>query len=182
MNAKSRSNSIITHEIDTSGLRPTITFHVRGVPEPLVLDTVNLSHAIRERALLHGLVQRISDAAAIPRDTATGLSATPEEKHEAMSALVGHYMSGTPDWTLNRASGDGPIGGLTIRAVAAVQGLSVTEMRTRIEELAEKRGVTTRAILAKLAKSQAVASKMEELRGEHGGSGLDGDELLAELG
>ena len=51
-------------------------------------------------------------------------------------------------------------------------------MRQRIERLAEKRGITTRALLATLAKQEAVAKRIAEMRAP---TGLDADDLLGEL-
>lgn len=92
-----RSNWVIAHEVKAG----VITWNVKGAGT-LTLVTSALSETVRQRALEHGMVQRISDAAAIPRDTKTGKSATPQEKYLAMAELVEHYASGAVEW--NRKS------------------------------------------------------------------------------
>jgi len=96
---KTKSNAVVTHSI-ASGV---ITFNVRDAGT-FTLDTAALSPVVRERAMLHGLIQRISDRAAIPRDTETGKSATPAQKLDAMKALADFYATGTDDWSPTRAA------------------------------------------------------------------------------
>lgn len=175
MQTKPKSNSVITTEID--GTR--ITFRVKDAGS-VTLNTEDLSPAVRSRALQHGMIQRISDAAALSRNPDTGLPASPQDKLAAMEELVAHYASGTEEWGRKRAAGAGAEGGITLRAVAAVQGVSVETMRERVAALAEKRGTTTRAILAALAKQEAVARKVAEMRAA-GGDSKVAEELLGEL-
>jgi hypothetical protein len=168
-----RANSIITTTVGAS----TITFAVKGAGE-LILDMEKVSDDVATRAAHHGLIQRISDAAALSRNTDTGQPASPADKLEAMRRLVDHYNSGTADWALRAAGGEGKEGGITLRAVAAVQGVDVATMRTRLEELATKKETTTRALLAKLATQPAVAAKIAEMRGP---AAVDADALMGEL-
>jgi hypothetical protein len=99
-----------------------------------------------------------------------------------MKDIVDHYRTGTTEWTLRRASGGGETreNGITLRALAAVQGADVATMRERVEKLAEKQGITTRAILAKIATQPAVAAKIAELRAQT--VSVDVEDMLAELG
>ena len=147
--------------------------------DTLEVRVESLSPEVAAYAALHGLKQRIVDAAAISRDD-LGRPASPADKWAAMEKLVAHYNSGAKEWGL-RATGDGRTGGdggLTLRAVAAVQGVEVRVMRARLDELAERRGTTVKALLAKLARQETVAAKMAELRGP---AGPDGEDLLGEL-
>lgn len=89
-----RANWTIAHKVEGE----TIMFSVKGAGN-LMLDTKGVSAQNKSRAMLHGLVQRISDAAAMARDSKTGASATPQEKFEAMKRLVEHYQSGSEEWS-----------------------------------------------------------------------------------
>jgi len=96
-----------------------------------------------DRAAVHGLKQRISDAAALPCNPRTGLPATPKEKFAAIVALVGHYNSGTSEWNRARAEGGGisRTGG-TLQAFANVywEGDVVTA-KEKLEAFAVKRQI-----------------------------------------
>ena len=177
METKKRSNSVISTRLEGDA----IVFSVAGVGE-LHLPFGELSDAVKHRAMIHGLTQRISDAAALSRNPETGKSATPQDKYDEMARLVAHYRTGTPEWSVKRAGGTGETreNGITLRALAAVQGADVATMRERVDRLAEKQGVTTRAILAKISQQPAVATKIAELRAQT--VSVDADDMLAELG
>ena len=174
---KKRANSIITTTYDNGG----ITFHVTGVGE-LSLPFADLSPEVVRRATIHGFIQRVSDAAALSRNADTGKPATPQEKFAEMEKLVAHYRTGTTEWSVKRASsgGESREGGLTLRALASVQKTDVATMREKVEKMAEKTGVTTRAILAKLATQASVCAEIARIRAQT--VTVDADELLAELG
>jgi hypothetical protein len=55
------------------------------------------------RAVLHGLVQKVSDRAAKKCDPKTGKPAPVGEKFAAMKTLVDHLNSGSADWSLRAA-------------------------------------------------------------------------------
>ena len=173
-NAKAKSNSIVTTNWDMEA--GTITINVIGSGS--IIFDLNAVHPDNvTTAAYHGFTQRLVDAAALSRDPVTGRPADPSEKHRAIKQLADYYMSGASDWRVVRGAGE--VGGLTLRAVAAVQGVSVEVMSARLDELAEKRGTTRKALLAKLAASDAVRAKMEELRGPVDSAA--GDRLMAEL-
>lgn len=94
-----RANWTIAHKIEGQLVR----FSVKGAGE-LTLDVAKVHAANRARAELHGFVQRISDAAAMARDSKTGASATPQEKFAAMQRLVEHYVSGSEEWSPARST------------------------------------------------------------------------------
>lgn len=125
MNTKAKSNSVITHNVSEDTF---ITFNVLGVGS-LTLDTTNLSNECRNRAMIHGMIQRISDAAAISRDTETGQPATAQEKFDAMKRLVDHYESGTAEWSRVAAAGEGKSGGLLARALVKITGKPMAEVQ-----------------------------------------------------
>ena len=176
METKKRANSIISTRTDENG----IVFSVTGAGE-LHLPFEDLSEIVRKRAMVHGLIQRISDAAALSRDPDTGKPATPQAKYDEMARLVAHYRTGTVEWGIRREGGGGETreGGLTIRALANVQKTDVATMREKVERMAEKNGTTTRAILAKLATQSAVAAEIARLKSAT--VAVDADELLADI-
>lgn len=116
MQTKQKSNSVITHEV----LGDVITFHVIGAGD-VTLNMQALDPALARRAAIHGMIQRLSDAAAIPRNPETGQPASPEEKRAAIAALADHYASGTTEWNRKRAGGEGAVsGGLLRRALEEI--------------------------------------------------------------
>lgn len=177
---KKRANSVVTHAHDADA--QTITFAVAG-EAALVLNLTQLSDEVAERAFVHGMVQRISDAAAMSRDPTTGKPATPADKRARMAALVEHYESGTADWNLKRAAGNGPGEGLTIRAMGDVFHKLAEECRDMVKALAAKRSITEREALAVFASSTEIAKRIAELRAERAAeAGISADDILAEIG
>ena len=192
MTTKAKSNSIITTQLDESG---RITFTVKGAgganehgqptDAQLVLDPAQVAESVRRRAMIHGFIQRVSDKAAISRNTENGQPATPQEKFEAMKGLVDHFMSGSEEWAPTRSGGAGrKPGGLDIivlQAVAEVTGKDVAAVRGMVEAGAKAKAITQVQFLAALGSSSKVAPVVERMRAE-AVADLDGDELLEGLG
>jgi len=172
-----KSNSVINTTINAA--ENTITFDVRGAGS-VTLNMAKLSEANLAYAALHGMKQRVSDAAAISRNPDNGQPATPQDKLDAMAALVAHYESGGDEWSVRKATGGAGTkpSGLTLRALAQVQGLPLAEMRARVDGLAERKGLTPAAVLRELAKAPAVARVIAEMKAT---SAPDADGLLGEL-
>jgi hypothetical protein len=174
--AKAKSNSVITHRVDSvGGADPTevkIVFQVLGAGET-VLDLSRVHADVRAKALIHGMVQRVSDAAAIPRNTTTGKSASPVEKLEAMSALVEHYNSGASEWRLARAEGAGR-GSYLLNALLELKpGKSREEISAWLKTLDDK---TKRA----LENSDKIKPLIDKQRAA-GAVEIDAEELLEGL-
>lgn len=105
MNAKAKSNSVITHELErTEAGALTIVFKVLGAGE-LRLEMEKVAQSNKDRAMIHGFVQRVSDAAALPFNTEQNRRPTAEEKLAAMRELVEHYNSGIEEWSRKRTGG-----------------------------------------------------------------------------
>lgn len=172
MNTKAKSNSVITHAVTTDW--DNITFSVKNAGE-IVLDLEKVNPKLHKMAVVHGFIQRISDAAAIPRDTVTGKSATPQEKFDAMAKLVAHYESGTPEWSRVRESGEGNSGGLLL---AALTQLSPTKSKDEIRSWMKSQ---TRAQLDALRDTDRVKKVIDSLRPTPSIS-VDTDAMLAEIG
>tara|TARA_R110000868_G_scaffold2620_9_gene18740 strand:+ start:148 stop:768 length:621 start_codon:yes stop_codon:yes gene_type:complete len=203
MATKAKSNSIITARMTDESGNPAdgphaacIMFTVLGVGD-ICLTFSKLSAQTQRRAMVHGLTQRISDAAAIPFNKEENRYATAQEKFEAMQALVEHYHTGTEEWSRTRTAGGSRADGettLILRAVAEHQGVTVDDMRERVKAIATKRETTPKAYLASVlataqgAKGQGalapVAAIYARLKAEQPKVEvkLDADELLDELG
>lgn len=180
MQTKAKSNSIVTSEYEEG----VITFRIRGAASPILFHLDRVSEANRRRAEVHGWVQRIVDSAAVGMTDADGaIIPAPERdamKYAAMVKVRDHYESGTEDWARRAVAGERETGGMTLRAVAAVSGVTVDVMRERVKAMAEKRGVTERVYLNSVAGSAAVQAKIAEFRAASP-SAIDADALLDEL-
>lgn len=174
--------SVLTTEVTEDQNR--ITFKVKGAGE-LVLDLSKVNTAILTRARTHGFIQRVSDKAAIPCDTTTGLPATPAQKLEAMRAMVEHFESGASEWNIKRTEGarkpkDG-LDPLTIAAVCEVTGKDEPAIRAIIEAGAKAKEIKPAQYLAALAGAAKVRAVVDRMRAEQAPE-LDGDELLEGMG
>lgn len=178
-----RENAVV--RVDEIGTGEGLRFTVPGEGS-FEVRLADLSQAVRDRATLHGIKQRISDKAAIPRDTTTGASATPEQKFAAMRALAEHYSSGTENWELRGAGSGQRDGGeidLVLRAIAQIQGVSAADVRERAEarcaDKGEKLGVWTRRMAnAEGAMGDNIRRVMDELRPK---SKVDAEDEIASL-
>jgi hypothetical protein len=163
--------------IDTSAR--TITF-TPSTGTPYVFDVAKMHPAMREYAILHGMKQRLGDNAAI--STKDGVKPTDDDKMAAIRSLGAHYESGSAEWNtraLARRAVGAAVGGIVLRAVAAIQNVTVEEMRTRIKTLAERKETTERKLLNALAVRPDVIAKIAELTPEDDSSDGLVDELMA---
>lgn len=134
----------------------------------LTFDPSKVHAANKSYAEFHGWKQRFVDAAAMSKDTKTGLPASPEAKAKAISALIGHYESGTEKWS--RVSEGGPKGGFLYEALCKVFGhkKSPTEIRTWLDGLDDKQQAALREddtiapVIAELKAAKAAAKPAAE--------------------
>lgn len=110
----------------------------------LTFNPLKAHHAVRDYAAFHGFKQRFVDAAAMSRDTETGAPASPQEKYEAIEALVEHYESGTDKWS--RVAEAGPKGGYLFEALCRVYGhkKAPSEIREWLNGLTDKQQAALR--------------------------------------
>lgn len=168
MQTKPKSNSVITHEVAGN----VITFHVKQAGD-IVFDMDSVSVENRERAAIHGFIQRISDGAAMSRDPVSGKPATPAEKMARMSAIADHYQSGSTDWSMRR-EGTGVEGGLLFRALTRLYpDKSADDLRAFIEGVSAKER-------AALMVSPQIKPIVDELRSAAVGE-VDVEDILAKL-
>lgn len=139
----------------------------------LQLNADALSPEVLALALMHGLKQKLVDAAAITRDPETGRSATIETKYDAVKAVLTRLESG--EWNKRREGG--VTGGLLLRALSRMYAgrKTVDQLREYLESKSDKEK-------AALRKNPKVAEHIEEIRAEDAAkNGDDLPDLLAEL-
>lgn len=172
--AKKRSNSLISHQVFGVGRSARVVFKVENEGE-CELKLANSFDGIADQFLVHGAIQRIRDAAAISRDTRTGLPASAREKLENMKLLCEHYNSGAENWSPARAPNDG-LGG--------EKGLLVKVLEragARIENIPEWVKAKSGPEVKTLLNSAKLKPLADEIRAE-GCAKVDADELLKDLG
>jgi hypothetical protein len=174
MQMKPKSNSVVTHTVSPEGY---ITFAVVGAGS-FTINPADISAPNVARFQRHGIIQRISDAAAKGRDPNTGKSATPQARHDAMKRLADHYISGSVEWSPARAEGSGGLDQIILAAVVEATGKTHEEVRAMVAAGAEKNSLTPKAFLAALGTSKLVKPIVDRIRGEQVPE-VDGDDLLA---
>ena len=164
-----KRNATITATIDGTTL--TLTF-ANG--ETLTIRGDALTSDVQQYAMMHGLKQKLVDAAAISRNPETGRAASVEDKFQAVKAVYDRLLSG--QWNATREGG-GNAGGLLLQALCRMyQG------RKTPEEIRAFLDTKTDAEKAALRKNPRVATIIEEIRAEQGkAANIDTDELLGEL-
>jgi hypothetical protein len=142
--------------------------------QDLRIDAGKLTNDIRHEAIMHGLKQKIGDAAAIGRNPETGRSATLSDKRAAMRAVVERLQAGA--WNAERGEGGAPAGGLLFAALVRMYAgkKSDEDIRTFLAGKDDKQK-------AALRKNPRVAEIIEQIKAERAASGDDGEEPGAEL-
>lgn len=143
--------------------------------ERLELNVFDLVESIRTQAMLHGLKQKLIDAAAISRNPDTGKSASPDDKWAAVTAVYDRLMRG--EWNAARGEGTGAGNGLLFRALVRMYPAKTAD------QLREYLDGKTKAEQAALRANPKVAAVIEEIKAESvKAGGVDSDSLLDELG
>lgn len=163
-------------ETTTNGLDLTLTF---SDGRELIVRMSKLSDEIQRQAILHGLKQKLCDAAAISRDPVTGRAATIDTKYDAVKEVFDRLMSIDATWNKQREAGAGGSGGLLLASLARMYAGRKTkeDLRTFLDgkSLSEQ---------AALRKNPRVAEIIEEIKAERAkddDDGADSDEMLSEL-
>lgn len=164
-----KRNATITATIDGTTL--ALTF-ANG--ETLTMRGDALNTDIQQQAMMHGLKQKLVDAAAISRNPETGRAASVEDKYQAVKTVFDRLLAGA--WNATREGG-GTTGGLLLQALCRMYAGRKTAEAIKAF-LAEK----TDAEKTALRKNPRVAQIIEDIRAEQGkAASIDTDELLGEL-
>lgn len=141
--------------------------------ETIAIAPEELNSEIRNAALLHGLKQKLVDAAAISRNPDTGRSATADDKYNAVREVYDRLLSG--QWNKGRGEGSGTKGGLLFRALCQLyEGKQTPEA---IRAFLDKKSPAEKTALRNTAKIAAIIATFKEEPID----GIDADELLAGL-
>lgn len=139
----------------------------------LSISTSRISSAILWQAAVHGLKQKLVDAAAISRNPDTGRSATADDKYNAVREVYDRLLSG--QWNKGRGEGSGTKGGLLFRALCQLyEGKQTPEA---IRAFLDKKSPAEKTALRNTAKIAAIIATFRE----ESSSDVDADELLAGL-
>ena len=134
----------------------------------------DLSQEILTHALLHGLKQKLVDAAAISRNPDTGKSATVADKRAAVEAVLARLAAGA--WNAARGEGGTGAGGLLFRALVRLY-----DGKKTVEDIREFLAGKDKKEQAALRKNPRVAAIIVEIQAEQADSDIDTDDLLGEL-
>lgn len=146
--------------------------------ETLRVHPESLNPEIQRAAMLHGLKQKLVDAAAISRDTTTGRAATIATKFDAVKEIFDRITGAggeAPSWNKPRAGGAGGQGGLLARAIARYKNVEVAAAKAYLDRLTDAQKQALRV-------DPRIAAIINELRLESAKpAGIDTDALLGGL-
>lgn len=170
-----RKNAVVSVSLNDQN---AIVFTVEGEGTVTISPEV-LSDEIRNRAMIHGIVQKVSDAAAM------GKGATPGDKFAAMQAVAARLLEG--DWSKRNGDGAGPVQGLIFRAFREFVETKAKAAKKPIPAEADIRAVydaKDRKGQLALRNVPEIADIIERMKAEKGASGqsVDVDSLLGDLG
>ena len=153
----------------------------------LSLQVTELSMEIRQSAILHGLKQKLVDAAAISRDPLTGKPATIDTKYRAVEEVFDRLTSEIPSW--NKVRGEGGMGstgsgGLLYRALVRLyDGVQTPEqVRKYLDGLNGEQQAALRGNKKVAPVILAIKAEDAARRAETGEKEDESDNLLAGLG
>jgi len=168
-----RKNAIVSVELNDNNL----SFIVADTGS-IELDVSALAGEVTRRAMLHGIVQKISDAAALGKD------ATPSDKYQAMRAVADRLIAG--NWNKPAGESGAPVQGLIWQAYREVMQSLAAKSKKSVsdEKLRELYDAKDRAQQLALRTNPEIAKVIERIKSERATSttAIDTDALLAELG
>lgn len=143
-NVTATQSAAVSAVADDASMVLTLTFKDGRT---LAVDATGLNQSIINSATLHGLKQKLVDAAAIGRDPVTGRSATLQDKYEAVKEVYDRITATEGTWNKIRAAGDGGVqsGGLLVRAIMQLSGKTRDEVVAQIEALSKEQRTALRA-------------------------------------
>lgn len=138
------------------------------------LNVGDLPNEVLAMAVLHGLKQKLVDAAAISRNPDTGKSASVADKRAAVEAVMARLLGGA--WNAARGEGGTGAGGLLFRALVQLYA-----GKKSAEDIREFLAGKDKKEQAALRKNPRVAAIIAELRDSDAADGVDTDDMLSEL-
>lgn len=178
MTNESKRDTAITAEMDTGRGELRLVF---SNGEAITVQIRELSQDMVTHATLHGLKQKLVDAAALIRNPDTGRSATIADKYAAVREVFDRLMAG--QWNKGRGDGSGSVrkGGLLFRALCRLYAGKPPE---QIRGFLNGKSKEELAALRKNARVAAIIEELvvEELKAESTKTGgVDSDALLEGL-
>ena len=141
------------------------------------LDT--LTPTIREAAIMHGLKQKLCDAAAISRDPATGRAATIDTKYDAVKEVFDRITSADGTWNKQREAGAGGSGGLLLAAL--VRMYAGRKTKDDLRAFLDGKNLSEQAALRKNPRVAEIIEEIKAERAKDGDDDTDSDAMLEEL-
>ena len=169
--------------IVTTGKTPFITTDIFGsiltltfsTGETLEVDVMQMSVEMQKQAMLHGMKQKLVDAAAIARNTETGQSASVQDKYDAVREVYMRIVRNlSPSWNKVKSEGTATGNSLLVRALMQMTGKN----RNQIDQFLEAKTKEEKAALTSNAK---VAAIIATLRAATVDTSIDTDDMLADL-
>ena len=174
-----RKNATIT--VETLPGTGIITFTIVGQEQPLILNVAELADDVRNHAMFHGLVQKVSDAAALSKND-DGTPANPADKFAAMATVVARLTEG--NWKKPAGEVTQPTG-LIFRAYYAVICAAMTSAKKPVPDesvLRELYDRKDRSAQLALRNNPDIAAEITRLKSANvNTSTVDTDSLLGEL-
>lgn len=163
----------ISVETDTDTMALVVTF---GTGNTLDLTTAMLSTEVANQALLHGLKQKLVDAAAIGRNPDTGRSATMADKEAAVRDVFERIIGPDGRWNKGRGEGEGNTGGLLLSALCRLYPAKTSA------DLREWLGTKDAEQKKALRETPRIATIMAEIKAERAKDSDDAPDVDAMLG
>ena len=146
----------------------------KGTPE-LSIDVTTLSPEIYKQAALHGLKQKLADAAAIARNPVNGATASPDDKYAAVKLVFDRLTGPNATWNAIREGVERNASPIFVRAVAEATGKDIATTSVNIKAMTKEQ----QAALKKNVRIVDIMQRME--REAVAAAGNVGDDLLAML-
>lgn len=156
---------------DIEGQVLTVTF---GDGRTIRLDAAQMDEAMKAIALMHGLKQKLVDAAAIPRDTVTGRSPSLLDKFTAVQEVAERITGPAPAWNKIRDGGVSSANELLIRALVEMSGKPREAVAAMVE-------ASSKEELAALRKHPKVAVILLRMATENANANIDSNALLGKF-
>lgn len=164
----------VSADIFMQKLTLTLTFANGG---EIIIDANTLSPEIRDMAMMHGLKQKLVDAAALSRNTDTGQPASVEDKYNAVKRVADRLKSPEGSWSEVRGGGEEKLTGnnVLVRALMKMTGRDEAYVKDFLS-------AKTKEERAALKKNPKVLEAIAELTAATVVGDVNTNELLGELG